>query len=436
MVSRCCFLVVAFVAFATSASAAPPNIVFIIGDDQAYGDYGFMGHPQIHTPHLDALAKQSLVFKRGYVPTSLCRASLATMITGLYPHQHKITSNDPPIPAGLKPGQANKDPGYLKLREQMVNIFEQSPNLAKLVEKQGYVSQQSGKWWEGNACRCGGFSEGMTIGDPTKGGRHGDEGLKIGRTGLEPVFKFMDQAKKDNKPFFVWYAPMMPHQPHNPPERLMKKYEGKHKSRFVAKYWAMCEWFDETIGDVLKHLDESKLAENTIVVYLHDNGWIQDETKEGFAAGSKRSPNEGGVRTPILIRWPGKVKPGTNDALASSIDLVPTMLHAIGGKPTADMLGINLLDEAATKKRTTVYGEIFEHNAINITKPAANEMYRWIIDGHMKLIVPNTKRVPKDVVELYDLAKDPNEAMNLAAKQPEQVKKLMEKLNAWWPAKE
>ena len=436
MLPRFCFVMLVFVAFAASASAAPPNIVFIIGDDQAYGDYGFMGHPQIQTPHLDALAKQSLVFKRGYVPTSLCRASLATMITGLYPHQHKITSNDPPIPAGLTSNQAKKDPGYLKMREQMVNIFEQSPNLAKLLEKQGYISQQSGKWWEGNACRCGGFSEGMTIGDPAKGGRHGDEGLKIGRTGLEPVFKFMDQAKKDNKPFFVWYAPMMPHQPHNPPERLMKKYEGKHKSRFVAKYWAMCEWFDETIGDVLKHLEETKLAENTIVVYLHDNGWIQDETKEGFAPRSKRSPNEGGTRTPILIRWPGKVKPGTNDALASSIDLVPTMLHAIGVKPTADMLGINLLDEAATKKRTAVYGEIFEHNAIEITKPAANLMYRWIIDGHMKLIVPDPKRAPKDVVELYDLSSDPNEATNLAAKQPEQVKKLTEKLNAWWPAKE
>ena len=100
-------LLALFVFTASLSAAEPPNVVFILGDDQGMADYGFMGHPHIRTPHLDKLAAESLVFPRGHVPTSLCRASLATMITGLYPHQHKITSNDPPLPEGKNAAQAN-----------------------------------------------------------------------------------------------------------------------------------------------------------------------------------------------------------------------------------------------------------------------------------------------------------------------------------------
>ena len=424
----------ALLLLASPAVAGPPNVVFVIGDDQAWTDYGFMGHEQIRTPHLDKLASESLVFKRGYVPTSLCRASLATMVTGLFPHQHKITSNDPPLPTGVKPGQVTKNEQWLKDRAAMVALFEESPNLAKLLAAKGYVTHQSGKWWEGNACRCGGFTEAMTVGDPTKGGRHGDAGLAIGRQGLKPVLDFMDTAQKDGKPFFVWYAPMMPHQPHNPPARLFDKYKDKTKSPFVAKYWAMCEWFDETVGDVLKHLDEKKLAANTIVVYLHDNGWIQEPEKNSYAAKSKRSPNEGGTRTPIMIRWPGHVKPGGSDGFAHSIDLAPTVLAAVGGKPTKDMSGVNLLDPKAVAGRTAVFGEIFEHNAVDIRVPAKNLQYRWVIDGTWKLIVPHPARVPDGKVELYDLAADPTETANLADKHPDKVGALRKKLDAWWQA--
>lgn len=414
-----------------ATAAAPPNVVFIVGDDQAWTDYGFMGHEHIKTPHLDKLAREALVFKRGYVPTSLCRASLATMITGLYPHQHLTTSNDPPIPKGLTNAQAQKDAGFLKQRQEMIALFEKSPTLPKILEKEGYVSFQAGKWWEGNACRCGGFTEAMTHGDPAKGGRHGDDGLKIGREGLQPVFDFLDKSKKDKKPFFVWYAPMMPHTPHNPPARLFDKYKDKTKSQFVAKYWAMCEWFDETVGDLLAKLDKNGQAENTIVIYLHDNGWIQDENSGAYAPKSKRSPYDGGLRTPILIKWPGKVKAGTSDRLVSSVDLAPTILHAVAGKQSKSMEGINLLDAHWLASRDTVFGEVFEHNAIDITKPGANLQYRWVIDGHWKLIVPNAPNV-KGTPELYDLSKDATEKDNLAAKQPDKVKELTKKLDAWW----
>jgi arylsulfatase A-like enzyme len=298
----------------------------------------------------------------------------------------------------------------------------------------GYTSFQAGKWWEGHACRCGGFTAAMTHGDPARGGRHGDDGLAIGRQGLKPVTDFIDQAAAAKKPFFVWYAPMMPHTPHTPPERLLAKYRGKTPSAFVAKYWAMCEWFDETVGDLLGHLDRAKLAESTLVVYLHDNGWIQDPDKNNFAAKSKRSPYDGGLRTPIILRWPGRVPPGERDTLASSIDLVPTALTAAGVKLPPELPGKNLLDAAALTGRDAVFGAIFEHNAIDIRKPAANLQYRWVVVGPRKLIVPNPARVPAGRPELYDLAADPTETRDLAASAPADLARLRARLDAWWPA--
>lgn len=417
---------------ASQALAAPPNVVLLIGDDQAWTDYGFMGHPHIRTPHLDELAAQSLAFPRGYVPSSLCRASLATMITGRFPHDHSIASNDPPLPAGLTAAQASKDPGYLADRARMVAAFEKVPNLAKLLGAAGYVTHQSGKWWEGNACRCGGFTEGMTHGDPAAGGRHGDEGLKVGREGLEPVTDFVDRARAAGKPFYLWYAPIMPHQPHNPPARLLGRYKDKHESPFVTKYWAMCEWFDETVGELLGHLKKRGLAENTIVIYLHDNGWIQDPAAAKYGPKSKQSPYDGGVRTPILVRWPGKVEPRKSDHLAHSIDLAPTILAACGVKPPADLPGVNLLDARAVEKRDTVFGEIFEHDAVDIADPAKNLRFRWVVRGHWKLIVPNPVREPRAVVELFDLSKDPLEETNLAEKHPDTVTALRQVLDGWW----
>jgi arylsulfatase A-like enzyme len=410
----------------------PPNVLMIIGDDQGWTDYGFMGSKVVRTPHIDKLASQGLVFKRGYVPSSLCRPSLATIITGLFPHQHKIMTNDPPYPRGVSPAQRNKSEKYLADCAAMVAQFEALPNLAKLLGAKGFVSHQSGKWWEGDACRCGGFTVAMTHGDQARGGRHGDEGLKIGRQGLQPVFDFLDKAKEDGKPFYAWYAPMMPHAPHNPPERLLKKYTGRTKSLHVAKYWAMCEWFDETVGELLAKLEANRQAENTLVVYLHDNGWIQDPTQGVYAPKSKQSPYDGGLRTPIIIRWPLKVKPATSQALAHSIDLAPTILAAVGSRPTSAMQGLNLLDTVAMAKRDTLYGEVFRHTAVDLAKPAANLRYRWVIQGNWKLIVPYGTNTPGGNLELYDLEKDPHETENLAAQHAEKAAELTEKVDRWW----
>lgn len=405
----------ALIALPVIAQAKPPNVVMIISDDQAWTDFGFMGHRDIKTPHLDQLARESAVFTRGYVPASLCRPSLATMITGLYPHQHKISGNDPPKGTD---------------RQLMHKHIQSVPTLPRLLGKQGYRSHQSGKWWEGNY-RLGGFTAGMTHGDPKRGGRHGDEGLKIGRQGMEPIFDFIRESK--DEPFFLWYAPFLPHSPHNPPERLLTKYEKPGRSIHVARYYAMCEWFDETCGELLDFLDKNNLADDTLVVFVTDNGWIQSTDSRRYAPKSKRSQYDGGIRTPIMLRWPGKIAPGENTTLASSIDLAPTILKACGIDPPAMMPGIDLVSVAAghLTQRTAIHGEIFDHDIADIDSPRASLLYRWVIQGHWKLIVPADESAG---VELYDLDADPHETKNLAADHADKVRELTANINDWWAA--
>jgi uncharacterized sulfatase len=406
--------------------APRPNIVLIISDDHAWTDYSFMGHEQVRTPRIDRLARESLCFRRGYVPSSLCCPSLASIITGLYPHQHKITSNDPPLPAGVARRGFQKSPAFAAGREVMNAHLEAVATLPRVLGELGYRSFQSGKWWQGNFAR-GGFTHGMT-----RGQRHGDAGLEIGRKTMQPVFDFIDASQSAGEPFFVWYAPMMPHDPHTPPERLFTRYQDAAPSDHVARYWAMIEWFDETVGQLVDHLDERHLADETIVVYVADNGWIQNVDAPRYAPKSKQSPYDGGLRTPIMIRWPGKVAARMPDDLALSIDLAPTLLAAVGETPSSAMQGINLLDDKAVHGRRAIYGECFTHEAHDLDDPAANLRWRWVIDGPWKLIAPDARNEPRENVELYDLAADPREENNLAGREPERVARLSTRLDAWW----
>lgn len=393
-----------------------PNVILIVADDQGWTDFGFMGHEVVKTPHLDKLAAQSATFANGYVPTSLCRASLATLLTGQYAHQHLICCNDPPDDVD---------------RAKMHPFIKKAPALPRLLADAGYVSLQTGKFWEGHYKNAG-FTSGMTT-NPPKKGRHGDDGLVIGRKTMKPIYDFIDEAK--GKPFFVWYAPMMPHEPHTPPERLLKKYEAKDRPLKLAKYYAMIEWFDETVGELLAHLDKKKLADETVVMFVVDNGWIQETgekktTRGWFAPKSKLSPYDGGLRTPVMLRWPGRTKAGKYADLVSTIDVAPTILTACGAKVPREMAGLSLLDAAAGKgglKRKAVFGEIFEHTAKDIDKPGVNLTHRWVREGDWKLIVP-----VKGKAELYDVKRDPFEKDNQAEKEPKRVESLTATLDAWW----
>jgi arylsulfatase A-like enzyme len=419
-------------ASAARQTAARPNVLLIISDDHAWGDYGFMGHRSIQTPHLDRLAAESLTFRRGYTPVPLCRPVLASIANGLYPHQHGVTGNDPDLPdKGVNAMAARGNPQYARYYESVIASFAQRPNLVRDLVGHGYLALQTGKWWEGNPVTTGGFTHAMTRGTGP-GGRHGDAGLEIGRKGLAPVFDFIREAGA--RPWLVWYAPFLPHDPHTPPEDLLQKYLPLAPSEAVARYWGNVEWFDRTCGELLAHLEQIGQRTNTIVIYTTDNGWIQDpERQNRFAPRSKNTPYEGGVRTPIMISWPGFVQARTDTVhLASNVDLWPTLAALLRTPTPANLPGINLTNPRAVSRRSTIFGEQYAHNIADITDPTRSLQARWMIDGWWKLIVPDPRNRSAGKVELYNLRNDPWEQTDLADRELRRVSRLRKKLDAWW----
>lgn len=412
--------------------SARPNIVFIVSDDQAWGDYGFMGHPHLATPNLDKLAAQSLTFQRGYTPAPVCRPSLVSIVTGLYPHQHGVTGNDPELPdKGITTRVGRTMPKYARYYETIINNFAKCPNLVRDLTGRGYVALQTGKWWEGNPIKTAGFTHAMTVGTG-KGDRHGGKGLEIGRQGLQPVKDFIEGA--GDKPFLVWYAPLLPHDPHTPPADLLEKYQKVAPTKPVAAYWGNVEWFDRTCGELLDYLDKKGLRDNTIILYAADNGYIQSPTNANrFAPRSKLTPYEGGVRTPIMVSWPAKLKPRMDkDNLASTVDFWPTLAALLGTESPKDLPGINLADEKAVTKRRQIFGESSNHSIVDVDKPSRSLEHRWMVEGWWKVIDPDPRNRPGAKPELYDLKNDPWEKKDLADAQPERLAPLLQQLNQWW----
>jgi uncharacterized sulfatase len=210
----------------------------------------------------------------------------------------------------------------------------------------------------------------------------------------------------------------------------------------------MCEWADEACGQLIDYLDKKGLSQNTLIVYIGDNGWIQDPAANGYAPRSKQSANEGGTRQPIMLCWPGVIQPQKRQELVSSIDLVPTILSAAGIAAPPNLPGLDLLPLVRDGKplpRDTIYGEGFAHDIADLEKPEATLLYRWAIEGKWKLLLtydgvlgryasshPRTERRP----QLYDIVADPHENTNLAAAHPEVVERLTKKIATWWPVTE
>lgn len=415
-----CFLPLALVFCAAAARAETtrrPNIVLIISDDQGWTDYGFMGGKDVRTPHLDQLAAGGLTFQRGYVTTALCSPSLASILTGRHPHEHGITGNDPVKSAS---------------REDWLNRFFQYPMLPKELAKAGYATLHTGKYWMRKPADAG-FTKDMGDTD-----RHGGKALAIGRETMQPIFDFVDESIKNEKPFFVWYAPMMPHTPHTPPQRLAEKYAGQKN----GKYLAMVEWFDETCGALMGHLKGRGIDRNTLVLLITDNGWNEF---------GKCTPYENGVRTPLVIHWPEKLSPRTETRqLAQNIDVFPTLLKAAGVVIPKEVSGINLLDPKAVAARDALFFANYSHDMVAAAEPEKSLWTRSCVQGNWKLVSwrtnpPNVKpslggdrhKNAGAMQELFDLDADPHETLNLAERHPERVRELQARINAWWnPDKE
>ncbi|MDQ8198639.1 sulfatase [Pelagicoccus enzymogenes] len=437
------------IAGASATANDRPNIVMILSDDQAWTDYSFMGHEHIRTPHLDKLAESGVLYPRAYVTTPLCRPSLMTLATGHYAREHKITGNDP------SPRLAPKeDPKHVELSIELFENIDRLDTLPKILGEAGYLSHQSGKWWEGHYSR-GGFTHGMTQGSPGRGARHGDAGLKIGRQGMDPIFDFIAHAQEEEKPFYIWYAPFLPHTPHTPPNRILEHYNALGLDPDVAKYYAMCEWFDETCGQLIDHLEEQGLRENTLIYYVCDNGWVQtpstvkskDGWRHGFLPKSKQSVNEGGARSPIILSWPGVIEPDIKGDLVSSIDLFPTVLSAANVDIPDGLPGIDLMPNARDGERIDrdiIFGDSYAHDIADLDNPEASLLYLWAIRDRWKLILSYDGEVnryanvhPRDVpIQLYDVIADPHEENNLADRYPNIVADLKDAIENWYPLTE
>ncbi|RZV36472.1 MAG: sulfatase, partial [Acidimicrobiales bacterium] len=308
----------------TTQENVPPNIVWIIADDQAYSDFGFMGHDLVKTPHLDKLASESALFPNGYVPSSLCRASLATLITGKYAFDHGICFND--APDGVP-------------YESTFRFLETQVPIPQALKSAGYRSLQTGKFWEG-VYTNGGFTDGMT-----EVRRAGVKGLRIGRKTMEPIEQFLGDVCQ--QPFFLWFAPYLPHAPFDAVESYKEPFRGKGLGQRTIGYYANISWLDDTVGELMALLEENGKADNTVIMFIVDNGWLPNRDGESFRdlqnrilrfdPRSKSSPYEGGVRTPVFVKWPEQIPVGQYDNLVSSIDLFPTTL-AMAGLPQKDNL--------------------------------------------------------------------------------------------------
>lgn len=421
-------VLLAAVAGRAALTESRPNVILILSDDHGFTDYGFMGHPVVRTPHLDRMAAQSLLYTRGYV-MPVCSPTLASLLTGQLPSGHGITGNDlSPAALAAENASGRMDRGPLARR-----LLQNPVILPRLLTAAGYLTFQTGKLWNMTAAEAG-FSAGMT----NAPGRHGGDGLDIGRKTMQPIYDFIGRARAEQKPFFIWHAPFLPHTPHNPPPEYLAAYEGRGLSDKAAKYYAMVAWLDATCGELDVFLHEQGLAENTVIIYLADNGW---DAEQGDRA--KRSAYELGIRTPIFVRWPARVAPQRDEeTLASVIDFVPTVLAACGLPVPPDLPGLNLLDRTRMAARRTVLVEAYTHDIADLARPERSLVTQVVIEGWAKLLLPGPVRPDRadtaapEAAELFDLQADPLERRDLAAERPGEVARLRALLEPTRPLKE
>ena len=419
-------------------SARPPNIVLVMTDDQGYGDFGFTGNPVIETPNLDALAAQSAQVERFYV-SPVCTPTRASLMTGRY--NYRTRAIDTYI------GRAMMEPDEV--------------TVAEMLRDAGYATGIFGKWHLGDnypmRAMDQGFGESLVhrgggIGqpsDPPGGeGKYTDavlfrNGQREETTGyctdvyFDAAFEFIERATAEGRPFFAYVPTNAPHGPfHDVPEDWLEYYRQVDLSAVLpdpeqasdevldrlARSYAMISNIDDNVGRLMARLDEMGLAENTILVFLDDNGPDRDRYNAGLR-GRKGSTLEGGIRSPLLVRWPGRLPAGGEpvDRIAAHIDIAPTLLDAAGVEPPAGLHldGRSLLGlltgngDAANWPDRTLY---FQFHRGDEPKP----LHAFAAVGQRYKLLHLSPRGEGDWqgdlnLELYDLEADPGESHNLIA---------------------
>ncbi|CAA0092825.1 Arylsulfatase [Halioglobus japonicus] len=329
----------------TENTAPPPNILLIVLDDLGYNDLGANGNPNTPTPNLDALAAEGILYTRHYADAT-CSVARAALMTGTFPASH-----------GLRPNHLGLSVG--------------TPTIATMLQEKGYRTQHIGKWhivsatldqspsyfgfddWYGflhNNELSGPSEDGIRYWRPT----YQDPWLRENQSPLqqesghltdiltERAIGFLDQQKDVTQPWFLnlWYY--APHAPIQPDQRFAKQYPDTKE----GKYHALIDQLDFSIGRVMAALDKNGEADNTLVIVVSDNGGTNKETDNNYPfAGEKATLTEGGLRTPLFMRWPAHIAPNVvSDELVSILDIFPTIAQVSAATPPNDLLGRSLLD--------------------------------------------------------------------------------------------
>ncbi|MBQ72375.1 MAG: arylsulfatase [Planctomycetaceae bacterium] len=429
----------------TPPGEARPNIVLIMTDDQGYGDLGVHGNPVLETPRLDRLAAESARAGTFYVHP-VCTPTRAALMTGRHPQ--RSTAIDTYI------GRAMLDPSAVTIAERLSDA--------------GYSTGIFGKWHLGDCAPMRAIDQGFDvsvihagggIGQPSDppGGESAYTDPILFRNGVPESFegyctevyvdeaiRFIDQVEK---PFFLTLTTNAPHGPFGDvPEDLYDKYRamdlepvGASNHDRQARIFAMDSDIDRQVGRLLDHIEESGLVEDTVVIYLHDNGPDHDGYVAGLR-GRKGSVHEGGVRSPLFVRWPRRIEPGDRpELMGAHLDLHPTILELCGVAPNPELPvdGISLVPALVDPAVSTT------DRSIVIQAHRGDRPVRWhhamVRDGRWKLVnhsgfgreIPEGEAVPMNLA-LYDLREDPAETRNLAAERPEEFKRLSEIYQQWW----
>ncbi len=402
-----------------------PNIILVIGDDHGFPYFGFMGDELVKTPELDRLAERGTLFTNVHSTASSCRPALNTLLTGLHPLQWAAELG------------TLEEAGHHVAPHRAIEHVETLP---KMLARAGYASFQAGKYWEG-PYPLAGFTAGMAREDlPDK--VMSPSVHDLGRETLQPVFDFIDENTE--RPFFLWFAPMLPHLPLDPPEHHRAVYDGHGLSAEATRYFGNCTWFDEVTSDLLRYVAEKGLTERTLVVYLSDNGWEQPRERESGSpiggARGKLSMFELGFRTPVIFSWPGQVPAAQSiEGRASLVDVVPTLADFAGVQVPARLPGRSL--------RGAIEGDDFASAPVSI---GSMDVVRWGPDrprqpgarfgNHERAYYVNGARWhyvlyrDRGVEELYDRRADPQMERNVVAAHPGLARRFRKQIRGWQSA--
>ena len=429
---------------AAVADHAMPNIIYINADDLGVMDVGF-NSDRYHTPNIDQLRAEGMLFTNAYAPASNCSPSRACCFSGQYTPRHGVYT------VGSSDRGRSKDRPLIPIKNRR-HLALENVTIAETLSAAGYRTIHLGKWHLGDDPTQQGFDVnigGDASGNPSGGGyfspfqrgpmkRFSDQYP----SGTHRADIFADQATKfirasSDKPFFMHMAYYSVHTKLEPVPELIEKYNGKSVN---AAYASMIEKMDQSIGKILAEIASLGLKQNTLVLFTSDNGGVTSVSKQTPFRSGKGSYFEGGIREPWVVRWPAKVAAGsTCDTPVIGIDLYPTFLEAAGlSKPSEKTLdGVSLMplltgDAAIPQRALFWHFPIYLQTTAGTRDDSHDPLFRTrpgsvIREGKWKL----HEYFEDDRIELYDLSEDIGERNNVVNTHPEQTRKMHEKLKRW-----